>query len=283
MNVCQSCKSKTSTLRCSAKALKDFAFCKRHLKSKFHRIWSIVNNVDIHVTLIQKIWRGYSIRNFLKLAGSGVLKRSLCHNDEELVTAEEKCKQDPFDYFSFEENGKVWWFDVRSLYEWSTKNAKLTNPYTKQEITIETRKRLREVCNLRRIKKLQLFQTTINDLSLEECLTIYWRNICQQLDENHFEDVNPIHFIAFSSNQLWVFTDMLRVDMQVWATEHKTVYSMRNKFCWLLRQCLKHQMIHVADIHVSSYQLARALSRILRDCKDPYQVCFMIASALYRL
>lgn len=283
MNTCNSCKSKTSTQRCSAKAMPGFGFCKRHIKTKSPRIWSVVNNVDIHATVIQKLWRGYSLRNFLKLAGPGVLKRSLCHNDEELITAETKDRQDPNDYFSFEENGKLWWFDIKSLYEWSTKNTKLTNPYTKQEIPIETRKRLRELCNLRRIRKLKLVQSETTDNSLDESLRLYWTDISRQLDENHFEDVNPMHFIAFSRNQLWVFTDMLRVDMQVWAAEHNNVYSIRNKFCWLIRQCLKHQMIHVANVNLSSYQLARTLSRILRFCKEPYSVCFMIASALYRL
>jgi hypothetical protein len=279
---CHSCKNKTSTEQCTAKPLNGFIFCKRHLKVKKHRLWEEVNNVDGNIRLIQKIWRGYTVRNYLKVAGVGVLKRSLCHNDEELITGEEKEKQDPFDYFSFEENGKIWWFDVRSLYELSMKNIKLTNPYTKQDISIETRKRLREICILRKLRGMKLFQSEIEQ-SLEEKLTMYWTTICQQLSENHFDDVNPIHFISLSRNQLWVFTDMLRVDTQVWAAEHKSIHSRRNKFCWLMRQCLKYQLIYISNIPACSYQVCRALTRILRECKDPYPVCFMIASALYRL
>ena len=109
------CKNKKSTDRCQSKSLIGLSFCGHHVKSKDVRIWHIVNKVDAKVTLISKLWRGYTIRRLLKLAGPGVLNRSRCHNEEELVLAEPKEKIHPLDYFAFEEDGKVWWFDIRSL------------------------------------------------------------------------------------------------------------------------------------------------------------------------
>jgi len=90
----------------------------------------------------------------LKLAGEGVLNRKDCHNTEELVTMDEKGKLHPLDYFSFREADKLWWFDVRSLYHILKRSPKPENPYTRQALSIETRRRLRDVCRIR--KKLTI-------------------------------------------------------------------------------------------------------------------------------
>ena len=97
-----SCKSNTSNERCQSLRIKGLTLCGRHVKSKSVRLWNVVNNLDSKVTLISKAWRGYAVRIRLRRAGPGVLKRSLCHNDEELVTMDSKDKYHPFDFFSFE-------------------------------------------------------------------------------------------------------------------------------------------------------------------------------------
>ena len=143
MNTCLACKNKTSTDRCNLTSIKGLAFCGIHARSKVPRIWSVVNDIDKHVTLISKVWRGYRIRRLLKLAGIGVLKRSLCHNDEELVLLEDRNSVSPLDYFSFQEGDKVWWFDIRSMIGCLNATFVPTNPYTRQPLTVDTRYRLR--------------------------------------------------------------------------------------------------------------------------------------------
>jgi hypothetical protein len=81
--------------------------CGKHAKVKNLRLWKDVNNLDDKAVIIQKVWRGHSVRDWLRIAGPGVLNRSVCHNDEELVTMDEKKSVNPFDYFAFEEGGKV--------------------------------------------------------------------------------------------------------------------------------------------------------------------------------
>ena len=126
--------------------------CGKHAKAKNPRVWAEICRLDKNAVLIQKIWRGYSVRWWLELAGPGVLKRSLCHNEEELVTLDEKTSTHPFDYFGFEENGNVYWFDVRSIAENSNMNIEPLNPYTREPLSMNTRKRLRHLC-LRRYRK----------------------------------------------------------------------------------------------------------------------------------
>jgi hypothetical protein len=80
---CASCKNKKSNERCASKPLKGMVLCGKHAKSKNLRLWKNVNGLDDKARLIQKIWRGYSIRHWLKIAGPGVLNRAVCHNNEE--------------------------------------------------------------------------------------------------------------------------------------------------------------------------------------------------------
>jgi hypothetical protein len=46
------------------------------------------------------------------LAGPCVLNRTKCSNKEELFTFDEAKAVSPLDYFAFEENKQIYWFDV---------------------------------------------------------------------------------------------------------------------------------------------------------------------------
>jgi hypothetical protein len=88
MALCESCKNKNSLDRCSSPALKGLLYCGKHAKVKNPRVWKIINKLDGKVTLITKIWRGYHLRKLLKLAGPGLFNKSLCVNQDELVSLE---------------------------------------------------------------------------------------------------------------------------------------------------------------------------------------------------
>ena len=92
----------------------------------------------------QALVRGWLLRKRLALGGPGVLRRSLVTNDEDLVTCESKETIRPFEYFGFEENGKVWCFSFPSLWKWAVRSHQPVNPYTKVPLDIETRKRMHE-------------------------------------------------------------------------------------------------------------------------------------------
>ena len=201
-----SCQNISSTDRCRAVAITGIQFCGKHVKVKNPRIWTEVNNVIPKVILIQKIWRGFNIRNRISDCGPGVLKRSLCHNDEEMITMESKDRQYPLNYFSFEEGGKVFWFEVDSIAKCVFDKMGSMNPYTRQPITLETRRRLRRVCFRLKLPR----PTNVSKI---------WIHVCQILEENGFEEMNPMIFESLNKTQFYVFLSLLKTDLEAISAE----------------------------------------------------------------
>ena len=281
---CASCKNKTSTDQCPSKAIKGLIFCGKHVKSKEKRIWAEVNNCNKSAVLIQKYTRGFLLRNYIKLLGEGVLNRKKCHNDEELVTLDEKTKMYPLDYFSFEEADKLWWFDVRSLNHILRTNLRPENPYTRQRLTPEIRKRLREVCRIR--KRLGLFNLhdKPKELPLDEKLFQQWMHISQIIEENGFFDTNPLFFMSMNKEQIHVFLNLIHKDLEAYASEHTTPNSRRRQYVSWARNLLNGFSRRPQwRSFVCSYMVSKTLLAILNDAKENYPICFIIISALCRM
>ncbi len=254
--------------------------CGKHAKVKNPRVWKDPNNLDEKVTIIQKIWKGHSVRNWLALAGPGVLKRSLCHNDEELVSLENKTSVHPFDYFAFEENSKVYWFDIRSLSDNCSSKMNPANPYTRELLTLDTRKRLRELCVRR---SLRLIKNTYNSTqTTEQVISAAWVHVCQIIAENGFFDLPSAYFVSLNRTQLYVFVNIFRQDLIAWAAEHTTNNSRRIRYLFWIKRLLGEYAKGVETPRFS-YLTSKALLEILNDRAENYSICFMIMSALHRL
>ena len=249
---------------------------------KSPRLWIDVNNIEQKVILIQKIWRGVYVRNWMKLAGPGVLRRSVCHNDEELVTFDDKKSVHPYDYFAFEENGKVYWFDIRTITETTMGKLLPENPYTRQKLTIDTRRRLRKLSGIRIRAKRDSLHDMKKVISNMDALTNNWITVCQILEENGFPDVNPNHFLELGEIQYYAFSTMMHQDMIAWAAQHTRRDSMRKPYVKWLRR-LSGEYLAGATIYELSFFTARVLINLFNDYPDPYEICFMTMSALYRL
>lgn len=265
--LCASCRNITSTDRCSSSAITGLQFCGRHVKVKNPRLWVEVNHVIPKVVLIQKIWRGFFIRKRIIESGPGVLNRSVCQNDEELVTLESKNRQYPLDYFSFEEGGKVFWFDIESIARCVFENSAPVNPYTRQPITLETRRRLRKIWFRRRTSRI-LDSTRI------------WIQICQILEENGFEEINPMIFESLNRTQFSVFLDLLKSDLTAIVAENPTHRGRILALTAVKHVIKKHtpfsgQIDAVRKVGVLLYNLLYL--------SNPYPVCFAIMSARTRL
>lgn len=279
--LCNSCKNKTSNERCSAKALKNLSFCGKHAKSKTPRLWSAVNSIDDSAVKIQKIWRGWIVRYILDLAGPGVLKRSLCHNTEDVVTSEEKVR--PSNYFAFHEDGKVFWFDIRSIFQLSLAKLQPENPYTRCPLTLDTRKRLKECIYYRESRHLPLFHDPMHLTDMDKIFEMRWMMISQMLEESLFIDINPMFFVALNRTQLWEFTAFLRNNLMIWAREHKNVHSRRNIYYLWIHTCWRRQTLEISTTKQVCHYLGACLLKILKDCKRPHDVAFKILSARHSL
>ena len=278
---CGSCKNKTSDERCPSKPLRGLIFCGKHARVKSPRIWKDVNQLDHKIIPIQKLWRGYILRKWLKLAGPGVLNRTICHNDEELVTMDDKKSVSPLDYFAFTENDKVYWFDVRSIVGACIFSVTPTNPYTRQDLSIDTRQRLRRLCIMRQRRKI-LNEHTESKRNIGEVLKASWTYICQIIIENGFFDMSPLYFMSLNKTQLYVFITMIRNDMIALAAEHTSPESRRHKYVYWLKRLQDQHESNVSVIELS-YFTSKILSTILNDLMEPYPMCFIIMSAMHRL
>lgn len=280
-----SVRSKKCFERCKANALRGLLLCKRHAKMKLPQLWvpDRLSDKEVCAVMIQALWKGYTIRNKLYLAGPGVLSRSVCHNDDDIVTGIEKEKQDPFQYFAFEEAGKVWWFDVRSIIQWSLQNVEILNPYTKQPLDIDTRRRMHELYHLRLRNKITSLHPYVEELTSVAITARRSIRIVQIMHENGFLDTNIVDFVDLDMAGIWIFMNMFLKEASVYAAEHKNNASVRHKYVWWIRDSLRQYLIHYGQYRSIQTQFFAILLAILVNAKDPFPYCFMIAGILYKL
>lgn len=279
---CTSCKNKFSDERCTSRALQGLSLCGKHIKCKYPRLWNVVNNIDKNVTLISKIWKGYFVRKKLALAGPGVIKRNLCNNTDELVSLEPISKVDIFDYFGFEENGKVYGFDIRTILDILQLSTQPANPYTRQPLSLNDRKRLREAYGYRLRNKLEISYDEHSLKPIDVILTTRWNQISQIAEENGFLNINPNLFSGLNKTQLYVFLSMIHNDLKTWAAEHNPVSSKRFMYAFWTNNVLK-KFSNTQTVSEYSFYVSSILLSILYDSVESYNVCFIIMSALYRL
>ena len=279
---CASCKNKRSNDRCPNSALFGLKFCGVHSKIKSPRVWVDINNVRKKVNLILKIWRGYYVRKCLKLAGPGVLKRDLCNNVDEIMSFESIAKVDPLDYFGFEENGKIYGFDIRTMLDILNRNLVPKNPYTREPLNADARSRLRQIYGYRIRNKQSTCHPDSKIIGVGNILSNRWLQICQIVEENGFYDINPDTFIALNKSQLYVFLNMIFNDIKTWAAEHKTTESKRFIYAFWIRNIM-NKYANCESIEQYSFYVSTILLSILYNSAEPYNVVFIIMSSLYRL
>jgi hypothetical protein len=278
---CAGCKNKTSEDQCPNKPLKGLIFCGKHARSKNVRVWKDVNNLDVKAVMIQKIWKGYNLRSWLKLAGPGVLNRKICHNAEELYSFDDIKSISPLDYFAFEEDSKIYAFDIRSITEANILNVNPTNPYNRQLLTNDTRQRMRKICIRRQRRKMPNLRDETPKL-LGHIIRCSWVCVCQIIGENGFFDMSPEYFISMNRTQFVIFITLIRNDTLAWASENKRADTRKYRYAHWLKRILGEYNAG-ANAHRLSYLSSKVLTTILNDFPDPYAVCFIIMSAMHRL
>lgn len=272
---CESIRKKGSTDQCPTLALMGHTLCGRHARMKAPVRWADVHRPKSHrIAKTQALIRGWLLRKRLALGGPGVLCRKNLANDEELVTCVEKNRQDPFEYFGFEENGKVWWFDFSSLWRWGVQTHEPVNPYTKVALSNETRRRLRALWAYNQRHKLP---TPPESPIFSQRLQQRWNVLCQLFIDNGFVDVHPNNFLNLHKHELRSMLVLLQRDVQVIL---RPTDPGRGR---ILRLC--SAPIHSQNItEPSRYAMwvPYILMLILAVPKDPYVMTFSVLSALYR-
>ncbi len=285
---CLSCKTKTSIERCEKIVANRCIFCPIHMRCRSIRMWS-EHNVEIKhaIIMFQALWRGYQIRYRLKLSGKGAINRKLCHNDDEMVTGESKDDVDPFDYFSIEEDGKVWWFDQKSMIQWAQKTVSVSNPFTRKKLSPSDMNRLHELTFLRKKAKLSIVHSYDNEHPTTEYLRDQrWLRVVQKMREHSIaEDVHPNHFGDIDYDQFVIFINSLIEDTRWWTFENtnrrEDVKSKRSAVFSTLRRYKSVMTIH-ASLATISHDIAGILILGLFEIKDSLEFVVMILTAATR-
>lgn len=280
MRTCSACKNKSSNDKCSNKAVAGLMFCGVHSRTKNPRIWSKIHKIDDKIITLQKKWKGYFVRKRLSLAGPGVLKRSICTNNEDPITLEPVAEIDPFDYFGFEENGKVYGVNFCSFVD--AMRRKCINPFTRQPFSMETRKRFREIYGYRLRHGYMLLYHDNQPKTVDAMSEYKWLQLCQIIEENGFFNIHPNIFMGLNKQQLLVFLTLILTDLKVLVAENKRENSHSFQYIFWIRNTLK-KIESNNSYHYCAYHVTSILDNILYDCVDPYNLCFIIMSALYRL
>lgn len=274
MNRCAAVRKKGSTDRCRNAALINAEFCGQHARSRDPTRWRDLDpDYTRKLVLTQKMARGWLVRHRLTRAGPGVLKRSLCNNDEDLVTFDEKDRVHPWDYFGWEEEGKVWWFDVRTILQLLRGSLHPVNPYTKTPIPMEARQRARKVQFDRWRRRQPRWHSPP---TREEELLVEQTTLCQLLHENGFDEIHPEHWNVLSQVETLVFLDRLYLMFRGWAMEGKP-RPWRTHFANLVMQVYRESIN--LNPHTTRWATARILCVLFSRQLQPAELAFHIVSA----
>lgn len=267
--ICSAVRKKGSVDQCQARPIAGHPFCGRHARAKNVVLWKDANkDLSGKILRIQTRVRGWLVRKRLSLAGPGVLCRKNLANDEDLETCEESTREHPFNYFAFEESGKIWWFSFPTIWKWCIRNP--TNPYTKVPLSSATRKRLRELWHYHRRHKLPLPK---GPPEYGERLRTYWNVIRQTLEDHGFGDLYLTTNLT-KSDYVAMFR-MIRDDIPV---------TVRNKIVReRVDRHIRLALTSPVPIETFLLQCAYTLMVILMVPKDPYDLAFTVLSAIYRM
>lgn len=261
---CAATKRRGLPNQCTSNAMIGHTLCGTHARAKTVDLWKDASAMDARVVVCQSIARRWLVHHHLRLAGPGVLCRKDLGNDEEVVSGVEASRQHPFDYFAFEENGKVWWFDFSSIWVWSLKSVEPTNPYTRGALTQETRKRLREMWVLRINRRMVMPpDAAVTEERMRQRLTM----LCQTFADNGFTDVSVeqlIHLCKPSHVAMWRF--------------------LRDDCPRAAGICTYMLSAALLSANQPSYIVnsLRMLMRLVTLQKEPYITVFNVMSAIYR-
>lgn len=243
--------------------------CGRHAKCKTTRLWADLNQEKIRrFTKVQALYRGWCVRKVLVWAGPGVLKRALCVNDDDLVTCEERERQDPMSYFGFEEAGKVWWFDFGTAWEWCTRSVAPLNPYTNVPIQHADLARLRKLHLYRRRKRL-VVPPPPKDLTAN--IARRWTILAQVFRSFGFDEIHPQQFADLDRNNMNAMFRFLMDDIEAMPRPNRRLLALCSKGVLAAHTSNASYLINSLNL----------LTIALTDLQS-YDIVFLLLSALYR-
>jgi SAP domain len=139
-------------------------------------------------SLIQKIFRGYLVRNSFITRGPAFKDVKKCVNDTDFITLDPLNEIPFFDFYSYQDSaGFIYGFSVSSLISLLAQKGTIINPYNREKIDM---KNMKQVISLHRIKKLlfSTFQREHSNLPIEN--TVQTTNLLLQRMSSNVNTLN---------------------------------------------------------------------------------------------
>jgi hypothetical protein len=115
----------------------------------------LVERLDTHfkhtfyAQKIQRVFRGWIIRNLIKLKGPGLKNIGICVNDKDFVTMEPLTEISVSNFYSYKDDKDfIYGFDIASLIHIIKSNSKLQNPYNREKINQQMIDQIKKVYRL---------------------------------------------------------------------------------------------------------------------------------------
>lgn len=139
---------------------------------------------------IQRIFRGYLIRNFLKLHGPALKNRELCVNNQDFLTFTELKTIPYYQFYSFKDKDNfVYGFDLCSIYNMIKDGEYVKNPYNRNDLPKDILKSLKKIIKISKKIKLPLnikLEDDSDKLSYKKKTELRALNVFQKFDSMGF-------------------------------------------------------------------------------------------------
>ena len=177
---------------------------------------------------IQKIFRGYLVRNEIKLRGPGFKNRN-CQNENDFLTFQEIKNLENSIFFSIEENGNIWGFNIISIYNIFLKSPSnnFLNPYTRVPFPLSVINKLDSIIRLCKIKNepINININNENDDSITQKKKLdfkalelfqYINSLGNYSDYNWYINLSKRNLIRFlrELQDIWMYRAQLSIDIQ---------------------------------------------------------------------
>uniref|UniRef100_A0A6C0KHB6 SAP domain-containing protein n=1 Tax=viral metagenome TaxID=1070528 RepID=A0A6C0KHB6_9ZZZZ len=255
---------------------------KQVLKDRINQYLSLSN----YAIIIQKNYRGYLQRRFIKSRGPGIYNRNLCVNKTDFLTLDDLDKIPFYQFYSFKGTDQyIYGFDICSLYNLIKKhnfqnNEMPLNPYNRQELSNNIVNEIRECINLEKIYKHNLtLQLEILPLNNEEKVRFKCFSLFQKIDElGNYTDTS--WFLSLNRFQLIRFYREL---IDIWNHRASLTNEIKRKIYTLHGSPFSYyQLNHYQNILDLKYYILGILENfIIHGEDDSYRslaACYILAA-----
>lgn len=165
----------------------------------FKRLEKYMEHID-EIVKVQKLVRGFIVKNNIKYRGISCYARHLVNNDTDFLTFDEISSIPVKNYYSYKDNGGfTWGFDIATFKELiNNPDVDCTNPYNTQKIDDSAVGVFRKLLlNIEKIHKVEIEKAVINDPFIkmqQKCINVFQKmdKLEQYTQCEWFTDLNVL-------------------------------------------------------------------------------------------